>query len=100
MPTDVRLVETSGVDIAVRCRPAKAAYLVAGDWYDALQLPDGQLLFVVGDIAGHGIDAVTGMVSARNTLRGLVVTGAAPHELLSSLNYAACAVHRGRHGDW
>ncbi len=95
MPTDVRLVETSGVDIAVRCRPAKAAYLVAGDWYDALQLPDGQLLFVVGDIAGHGIDAVTGMVSARNTLRGLVVTGADPHELLSSLNYAACAFTEG-----
>jgi serine phosphatase RsbU (regulator of sigma subunit) len=95
MPTDVRLVETSGVDIAVRCRPAKAAYLVAGDWYDALQLPDGELLFVVGDIAGHGIDAVTGMVSARNTLRGLVVTGADPHELLSSLNYAACAFTDG-----
>ena len=95
MPTDVRLVETSGVDIAVRCRPAKAAYLVAGDWYDALQLPDGELLFVVGDIAGHGIDAVTGMVSARNTLRGLVVTGADPNELLSSLNYAACAFTEG-----
>ena len=97
MPTDVRLVETSGVDIAVRCRPAKAGYLVAGDWYDALQLPDGELLFVVGDIAGHGIDAVTGMVAARNTLRGLAATGADPHELLSRLNYAACAVHRGRH---
>jgi serine phosphatase RsbU (regulator of sigma subunit) len=95
MPTDVRLVETCGVDIAVRCRPAKAAYLVAGDWYDVLQLPDGELLFVVGDIAGHGIDAVTGMVSARNTLRGLVVTGADPHELLSSLNYAACAFTDG-----
>jgi len=95
MPTDVRLVETSGVDIAVRCRPAKAAYLVAGDWYDALQLPDGELLFVVGDIAGHGIEAVTGMVAARNTLRGLVVTGADPNELLSSLNYAACMFTEG-----
>ena len=95
MPTDVRLVETCGVDIAVRCRPAKAAYLVAGDWYDALQLPDGELLIVVGDIAGHGIDAVTGMVAARNTLRGLVVTGADPHDLLSSLNYAACMFTEG-----
>jgi serine phosphatase RsbU (regulator of sigma subunit) len=95
MPTDVRLVETCGVDIAVRCRPAKAAYLVAGDWYDALQLPDGELLIVVGDIAGHGIDAVTGMVAARNTLRGLVVTGADPCELLSSLNYAACMFTEG-----
>jgi serine phosphatase RsbU (regulator of sigma subunit) len=95
MPADVRLVETCGVDIAVRCRPAKAGYLVAGDWYDALQLPDGELLFVVGDIAGHGIDAVTGMVAARNTLRGLAATGADPYELLSRLNYAACVFTEG-----
>jgi|HubBroStandDraft_2_1064218.scaffolds.fasta_scaffold40573_2 serine phosphatase RsbU (regulator of sigma subunit) len=95
MPADVHLMETCGVDIAVRCRPAKEGYLVAGDWYDALQLPDGELLFVVGDIAGHGIDAVTGMVAARNTLRGLAATGADPHELLSRLNYAACAFTEG-----
>jgi serine phosphatase RsbU (regulator of sigma subunit) len=95
MPADVHLMETCGVDIAVRCRPAKEGYLVAGDWYDALQLPDGELLFVVGDIAGHGIDAVTGMVAARNTLRGLAATGADPRELLSRLNYAACAFTEG-----
>jgi serine phosphatase RsbU (regulator of sigma subunit) len=95
MPSDVRLVETAGVDIAVRCRPAKAGSLVAGDWYDALQLPDGDLLFVVGDIAGHGIEAVTGMVAARNALRGLAVTGGDPHELLGKLNYAACLFTEG-----
>ena len=95
MPADVRLVETAGVDIAVRCRPAQAGYLVAGDWYDALQLPDGELLFVVGDIAGHGIDAVTGMVAARNTLRGLAATGPDPDKLLRRLNYAACQFTEG-----
>ncbi len=95
MPTDVHLFETAGVDIAVRCRPAMAGSLVAGDWYDALQLPDGELLFVVGDIAGHGIEAVTGMVGSRNALRGLVATGADPGELLSRLNYGACVFTEG-----
>jgi serine phosphatase RsbU (regulator of sigma subunit) len=95
MPSDVRLVETAGVDIAVRCRPAKAGSLVAGDWYDALQLPDGELLFVVGDIAGHGIEAVTGMVATRNALRGLAATGAEPRDLLAKLNYAACLFTEG-----
>jgi serine phosphatase RsbU (regulator of sigma subunit) len=95
MPSDVRLVETAGVDIAVRCRPAKTGSLVAGDWYDALQLPDGELLFVVGDIAGHGIEAVTGMVAARNALRGLAATGADPGDLLGKLNYAACLFTEG-----
>jgi serine phosphatase RsbU (regulator of sigma subunit) len=95
MPSDVRLVETAGVDIAVRCRPAQAGSLVAGDWYDALQLPDGELLFVVGDIAGHGIEAVTGMVATRNALRGLAATGAEPRDLLAKLNYAACLFTEG-----
>jgi len=98
MPTDVHLVETAGVDIAVRCRPAMTGSLVAGDWYDALQLPDGELLFVVGDIAGHGIEAVTGMVASRNALRGLAATGADPHELLTRLNYAACLFTEGLTG--
>jgi len=95
MPSGVRPVEAAGVDIAVRYRPAKAGSLVAGDWYEALPLPDGQLLLVVGDIAGHGIEAVTGMVAARNALRGLAVTSTEPRELLSQLNYAACLYTEG-----
>jgi serine phosphatase RsbU (regulator of sigma subunit) len=90
MPSGVRLMAAAGVDIAVRCLPAKPGSLVAGDWYDALQLPGGDLLFVVGDMAGHGLEAVTGMVTARNALRGLAVTGADPGELIGQLNYTTC----------
>jgi serine phosphatase RsbU (regulator of sigma subunit) len=90
MPSGVRLMAAAGVDIAVRCLPARPGALVAGDWYDALQLPGGDLLFVVGDMAGHGMEAVTGMVTARNALRGLAVTGADPGELIGKLNYTTC----------
>jgi serine phosphatase RsbU (regulator of sigma subunit) len=90
MPSGVRVLAAAGVDIAVRCLPATAGSLVAGDWYDALQLPGGDLLLVVGDIAGHGIEAVTGMVTARNALRGLAVTGADPDELIGKLNDTTC----------
>ena len=95
MPSGTRDTGTEGVDIAVRYRPAEAGYLVAGDWYDILRLPDGDLLLVVGDIAGHGIEAVTGMVASRNALRGLAATGAGPRALLSGLNYAACLFTEG-----
>jgi serine phosphatase RsbU (regulator of sigma subunit) len=98
MPSGVSVVATAGVDISVLCRPATPTALVAGDWYDALQLPGGDLLFVVGDIAGHGIEAVTGMVAARNALRGLAVTDASPGELLGKLNYAACLFTEGLTG--
>ena len=50
---------------------------------------------MVGDIAGHGIDAVTGMVAARNCLRGLAITGAGPAELLGFLNGAICHLTDG-----
>jgi hypothetical protein len=89
MPPDPEPVRAAGVDVAVRYRPAEPGHLVAGDWYDALLLPGGDVFLVVGDITGHGIDAVTGMISARNALRGLVATGAGPAELLRHLNYTA-----------
>ncbi len=95
MPSGMRPVGAAGVDIAVRYRPAKAGSLVAGDWFDTLPLRGGELLLVVGDIAGHGIEAVTGMVAARNALRGLAATGADPGELLGRLNYAACTFTDG-----
>ena len=95
MPPDEPLVEAAGVEVAVRYRPAEAGRLVAGDWYDALLLPGKDLLLVVGDITGHGIDAVTGMIAARNALRGLAATGAGPGELLRHLNYAACHLTEG-----
>ena len=95
MPPDWVPVDVAGVDVAVRYRPAEDGHLVGGDWYDAMLLPDKDLLLVVGDITGHGIDAVTGMVAARNALRGLAATGAGPGELLRHLNYASCHLTEG-----
>jgi hypothetical protein len=88
-------VAAAGLDMAARYRPAGPARLVSGDWYDAVIMPDGQVLLVVGDIAGHGIDAVTGMVELRNCLRGLAITGAGPATLLKWLNEVACYLTAG-----
>jgi serine phosphatase RsbU (regulator of sigma subunit) len=91
-------VRAAGVEAIARYRPSGAAGLVSGDWYDTVVLPDGQVLLVVGDIAGHGIDAVTGMVEMRNCLRGLAITGAGPAELLGWLNEFACGLTHGTIG--
>jgi serine phosphatase RsbU (regulator of sigma subunit) len=82
-------VPTPGLDVAARYQPAGLGSLVSGDWYDTVPLPDGQVFLAVGDIAGHGIDAVTGMVALRNCLRGLAITGAGPATLLEWLNKIA-----------
>jgi hypothetical protein len=82
-------VTAAGLDVAARYRPSGEGNLVSGDWYDTVMLPSKKVLLVVGDIAGHGLDAVTGMVAVRNSLRGLAITGASPAMLLDWLNRAA-----------
>ncbi|MFJ8565534.1 SpoIIE family protein phosphatase [Streptomyces sp. NPDC093514] len=89
MPPAPAPLEVPGIRIAVRYRPAESQSLVGGDWYDSVVLPDDKILISVGDVAGHGIPAATGMVILRNALRGLAVTGAGPAQLLSWLNRVA-----------
>jgi serine phosphatase RsbU (regulator of sigma subunit) len=95
MPPDTPPVEAADIDVAVRYRPAGQGNLVGGDWYDTLLLPDDEVLLVVGDVAGHGIDAVKGMVAARNSLRALAITGAGPADLLRMLNGVMCDLTSG-----
>ncbi|MGV9270523.1 SpoIIE family protein phosphatase [Kitasatospora sp. NPDC003701] len=86
MPPSRGPLDLHDLNVAVRYRPAEKDHLVGGDWYDALALPTGQVLLCVGDVAGHGIEAATGMVALRNALRGLAATGAGPGQLLGWLN--------------
>ncbi|MFV0131359.1 SpoIIE family protein phosphatase [Streptomyces sp. HMX112] len=89
MPPSPAPVDTSGLRVAVRYRPAEEEHLVGGDWYDAVVLPTRKVMLAVGDVAGHGIKAATGMVVLRNALRGLAATGAGPAQLLGWLNEVA-----------
>ncbi|MFD5428214.1 SpoIIE family protein phosphatase [Streptomyces sp. NPDC127084] len=87
------LQQLPGLRVAARYRPAAEDFRVGGDWYDVLPLPNGRVLVAVGDIAGHGIDSVTGMVSLRNALRGLAFTGHPPARLMALLNEVTMHTH-------
>jgi PAS domain S-box-containing protein len=50
-------------------RPAAREAELGGDWYDAFVLGDGRVALSIGDVIGHGLDAATVMVRARETLR-------------------------------
>ena len=41
--------EICGFTLSGVCRPCRT---VGGDWYDYLQLPDGRIAVVLGDVAG------------------------------------------------
>ena len=66
--------------------PAQSGIHVGGDWFSAIELPDGDALFVVGDVAGHGIDAVATMAQLRFTAKGMVITGSSLTGALARLN--------------
>lgn len=74
-----------GWELSADYRPA-AGGRVGGDWYDAFQLPDGRLIALLGDVAGHGLPAAGVMAQLRNALRALLFGGATPAEALSQLN--------------
>ncbi|MFF7713024.1 SpoIIE family protein phosphatase [Streptomyces sp. NPDC007988] len=93
VPEVPELQRLPGLQVAARYRPAAEEYRVGGDWYDVLPLPDGRVLVATGDIAGHGIDSVTGMVALRNALRGLAFTGHTPGRLMSWLNEVTLQTH-------
>jgi serine phosphatase RsbU (regulator of sigma subunit) len=75
-----------GLRAVVRYRPASRAGRVGGDWYITAEMPAGNVLVAIGDVAGHGLTAAAGMARLRGALAGLAITGAPPERLVGWLN--------------
>jgi chemotaxis family two-component system sensor kinase Cph1 len=63
-----------GIELAARYQPA-STFQLGGDWWDAFPLPDGRIVFVVGDVAGHGVSAASAMTQVRTALRAYLFEG-------------------------
>ncbi|WP_374106267.1 SpoIIE family protein phosphatase [Streptomyces sp. TRM70350] len=86
LPLPDKPLRLAGLRVEVAYLPAQSDIHVGGDWYSAIELPDGTALFVVGDVAGHGIEAVATMAQLRFTAKGMVITGSSLTGALSRLN--------------
>ncbi|SHM24091.1 SpoIIE family protein phosphatase [Cryptosporangium aurantiacum] len=71
---------------AVRYQPAGRPLEVGGDWYDAVELPDGRIGIMVGDCVGRGLVAATVMGQLRSAGRALLLQASGPAEVLTSLD--------------
>jgi hypothetical protein len=76
-----RLPTCPGLDFAARYVPAEES-TVGGDWYDLFILPSGQLWIVVGDVAGHGVQAAVVMGRIRSALRAYALLDTSPAHVL------------------
>jgi serine phosphatase RsbU (regulator of sigma subunit) len=70
-----------GLSIHGTTRPA--AGVIAGDWWDAVIRPDGNLGFVVADVSGHGVEAGITAISTRSVFRAGLAADMAPDEVLA-----------------
>jgi serine phosphatase RsbU (regulator of sigma subunit)/PAS domain-containing protein len=86
LPLPKRPVQLAGLRVEVAYLPAQSGVHVGGDWFSAIELPNGDALFVVGDVAGHGVDAVATMAQLRFTAKGMVITGSSLTGALARLN--------------
>jgi light-regulated signal transduction histidine kinase (bacteriophytochrome) len=77
--------EFDGLQVLARYRPAEGGQL-GGDWWDALELPDGRVALVVGDVAGHGVHAAAAMAQLRTALRAYLLEGHTPGSCLDRLD--------------
>ncbi|AYY13516.1 GAF domain-containing protein [Actinobacteria bacterium YIM 96077] len=80
------LPRIDGLDLRARNVPGGVVQTVGGDWYDAIELPDGQVTVVVGDVMGHGLPAASGMGQLRAALRALALANPEPSAVLSGLD--------------
>ena len=87
------LPEVEGLQMAARYLPSSATLGLGGDWYDVYVLDDGRVGLVVGDVSGHGIDAIADMTEFRTTVSTLLRT----NQDLSQIGQMSTRLLRGDH---
>ena len=75
-----------GFTVAVHFQPAEG--VLAGDWYEALALPDGNVGLCVGDVAGHGATSAIVALRARDLAVAGLRLGSSPDEALALVSDA------------
>ena len=73
--------------VAAFYRPART---VGGDFYDFIPLPDGRVMFVVGDVTDKGVPAALVMASTHALLRAAAPRLISPGQVLGHVNDMLC----------
>ncbi len=82
------LPQRSGLRCDALYTAAEREALIGGDWYDAFELPDGRIAFVVGDVTGHGLDAAVAASRIRRSIFIAAFESPDPGEILRKVERA------------
>ena len=81
------LPDLPGWQVAAYYQPARE---VGGDFYDVIELPDGRVGFVVGDVTDKGMPAALVMSATRSVLRATAQRLIEPGIVLEGVNEHLC----------
>lgn len=81
--------------VVTRYRPGGPEALLGGDFFDAVELPDGTLRLVIGDVCGHGPDEAAVGVVLRISWRALVLGECSSSDVLDALDQVFVTEQRG-----
>jgi len=82
-----QLPELPGWHVSAYYRPARE---VGGDFYDFIELPDGLVGVVIGDVTDKGVPAAMVMAATRSLLRASAQRVVDPGAVLSRVNELMC----------
>ena len=82
------LPDVPGTVLAAAYLPAKEAIRVGGDFYEVYPAPDGSALFMLGDVAGNGVEAAALAGRIEHSVAALRLVESRPVRLLHLLNQA------------
>lgn len=80
------LLLTDFVSCASHYRPGRARAVLGGDFYDVVEMPDGRVRAVIGDVMGHGPDEAALGVHLRVAWRSLVLADVPDEQILVTLS--------------
>ncbi|MFR9806418.1 SpoIIE family protein phosphatase [Pseudonocardia sp. RS010] len=90
------LPELDRLAVATRYNPGTEGTEAGGDWFDVLDLADGRVALVVGDVVGRGPSAAAVMGQLRSALAANLVNGQSPATALEQLDLFARRVTGAR----
>jgi len=82
------LPNLAGWDLSAFYLPART---LGGDFYDVMELPDGRIMVVTGDVTDKGVPAALVMASTHALLREAGPRLVSPSAVLSSVNEILCS---------
>lgn len=80
------LPTVTGAEIAVRYVAGASGTEVGGDWYDVIDLGDGRVALIVGDVAGKGVQAAAIMAAMRYGTHAIAAQDVEPGAVLAGIN--------------